>query len=184
MRRKHRNLKTDWNKEELTRLYWEENKSLQQIGNLFGVTRERVKQVMARLNIPRRKRWACQKPQAHTPHFTSLADYLARGKDNRGTLHRFLPENISCSECKNRIHLHIHHIKYPAREEKDIQILCSSCHQIKHKLGINYIQQIDIYNSHISGVSANELSKQYNCSRITIYKIIAKIKNGWQTKNG
>lgn len=177
-------MKIAWDKEELIRLYFTEDKSLQQIGDLFGVTRERVKQVMERYSIPRKKSWARQQHRPHTPHFKSLSDYLARGKDNRDTMHKFLPENIACAECGSSIHPHIHHINYPARAENDIQILCSSCHHIKHNQGINYVQQIDIYSSYVSGVPTNQLSKQYNCSRDTIYKIISKIKHGHHSQRG
>ena len=182
--KRHKKQKADWDKEELTRLYWTENKTLQQIGDLYGVARERVKQVMERYSIPRRRLWARQQRRPHTPHFKSLSDYLARGKDNRITIHRFLPKNIACAECGSKKHLHIHHKIYPAREEKDIQILCSSCHHIKHKLGITYVQQIDIYNAYVSGIPTNQLSKQYNCSRDNIYKIISKIKKGYNSQAG
>lgn len=184
MNKKHKKQKADWNKEELNRLYWAEDKSLQQIGDLFGVTRERIKQVMERFSIPRKKGWAHQKHRPHRIPFKNLEDYLARGKDNTETMRKFLPANIACAECGRKIHLHIHHINYPARVENDIQILCKSCHFIKHRLGINYVQQIDIYKSYVSGVSTLQLSQQYHCSRPLIYKIISKIKNGWHSQRG
>lgn len=168
-----------WNKEELNRLYWSEDKSLQQIGDLFGVTRERVRQVMERYSIPRKKRVASQEHRPHKLPFKNLYDYLARGKDNRDTLRKFMPKKMACSECGSRKHIKIHHINYPARALNDIQLLCSSCHQIKHRQGISYVQQIDIYMSYVSGIPTNQLSKQYHCSRANIYKIIAKIKTGY-----
>lgn len=184
MNKKHKKQKKDWDKEELTQLYWAEGKTLQEIGNLFSVTRERVKQVMERLSIPRRNSWASQDERPHTPPFQSLEDYLLRGKDHPSTMRRFLPSNLVCSECQSNRHIHIHHIKYPARELADIQILCKSCHFMKHRLGISYIQQIDIYNSYISGIPTNQLSQQYHCSRVNIYKIISKIKNGFHFQRG
>ena len=60
--------KTEWNKGELTHLYWDEDKTLQEIGDLFGVTRERVKQVMERFSIPRKKSWAHQRHRHHGRH--------------------------------------------------------------------------------------------------------------------
>ncbi|MBA7579045.1 hypothetical protein ES708_20911 [subsurface metagenome] len=184
MNKRHKKQKADWDKEELTHLYWAEDKTLQQIGNLFGVTRERVKQVMERFSIPRKKTWARQQHRPHTPHFTSLSDYLARGKDSNITMRRFLPKNISCAECGSREHFHIHHINYPARFLSDIQILCPACHRLKHKYGLTYVQQIDIYKSYTSGVPTKQLSEQYHCSRINIYKIISKIKNGYRSQRG
>jgi len=179
--KKHKKQKTDWSKEELKCLYWDEGKTLQQIGDLFGVTRERIKQVMEQYSIPRRDKWASQDERPHTPPFQNLEDYLARGKDCIPTMRRFMPANLVCSECGSKKHIHIHHIQYPARALEDIQILCNSCHFIKHRSGINYIQQIDIYNAYSSGVTTIKLSEQYNCSRILIYKIIAKIKNGYHS---
>ena len=173
-----------WDKEELTRLYWTDGKTLQQIANLFGCSRECIKQVMERHSIPRRDRWRSQEQRPHKLPFKNLSDYLARGKDCIPTMRKFLPNNLVCAECGSRKHIHVHHIKYPAREEKDIQILCKSCHFIKHRLNINYVQQIDIYNSYVSGVSTLQLSQQYHCSRITIYKIISKIKNGYHSQRG
>jgi len=39
----------------LSDLYYTQNKSLQKIGNIYGVTRERVRQWMERLHLPRNK---------------------------------------------------------------------------------------------------------------------------------
>jgi len=178
MKKKH---KTDWSKEELTQLYWTDGKTLQQIGDFFNCSRERIKQVMEQYSIPRRNRWASQEERPHTPHFTSLKDYLLRGKDSTATMRKFMPNNLACNECGNTKHINIHHIVYPARGEKDIQILCTSCHFIKHRTGISYIQQIDIYNAYSSGVTTIALTEEYHCSPSLIYKIVAKIKNGCPT---
>jgi len=40
-------------RKELARMYYDENMTLQQIGDVFGVTRERVRQVMENYNLPR-----------------------------------------------------------------------------------------------------------------------------------
>jgi len=171
-------MKVDWDKEELIRLYWTENNSLREIAGLKGVSRERVNQVMKRFDISRRDKSARQQNRHQALRFKSLSDYLTSGKDNTTTIHKYLPANITCSECRSREHLHIHHIKYPAQEKNDIQILCHSCHKIKHIKGIAYLQQIDIYNAYIFGVSAEHLAKQYNCSLSNITKVIYKIKHG------
>lgn len=44
----------EWTKEKLEDLYWEQNKSLPQIAELFGSTSMRIKYVMEKLGIPRR----------------------------------------------------------------------------------------------------------------------------------
>jgi DNA-binding CsgD family transcriptional regulator len=180
MKKKH---KKDWSKDELIQLYTIEGKTLQQIGDLYGVTRERVKQVMERYSIPRRDRFSCQKDAPHRLPFKNLSDYLARGKDHRQTMRKFLPEILLCAECQSDKNIHIHHIIYPARGLKDIQLLCKSCHFIKHRNGISYIHQIDIYNSYVSGVTTMQLSEEYDCARVTIYKIIAKIKKKFAAKS-
>jgi len=177
MNKKHKKQKPDWNKEELDHLYWDEGMTLQKIGDLFGVTRERVRQKMRFFSIPSRERRACQFEHPHRRPYANLEDYLARGADRSSVIHRFLPTNIACSECGSKKHIHVHHVIYLARELKDIQILCKSCHFMKHRTGISYIQQIDIYNAYSSGITTLHLSEKYRCSRINIYKIITKIRN-------
>lgn len=171
--------KVIWSREQVARLYCDEDKTLQQIGNILGVTRERVRQVMDGYSIPRRKDWDRHKPQA--PRFTSLSDYLARGKDIGSTLRKFLPENSGCAECGSSRHIHIHHITYPAIELKDIQFLCASCHNLKHKGKTTLLLQIDIYNEYRDGISTINLAAKYNISRVFVYKIIHKIKTGSHT---
>ena len=172
-----------WDKEELERLYWTDGKSLQEIGVLFGVTRERVNQIMKRFLIPRRDLASRQKNRPHqsNPHFKGLADYLERGKDYTETMRKYLPANISCGECGSRVNIEVHHIKYPAYARNDIQILCKSCHCTKHRKGIGYVQQIDIYNAFSSGISVKQLCDKYHITPRLVYKITAKIKNGYSS---
>jgi len=40
-------------KQQLIKMYYEKNMTLQEIGDIFGVTRERVRQIMERFNLPR-----------------------------------------------------------------------------------------------------------------------------------
>ena len=47
-------MKTDTvrNKRVLTQMYWREGKTLQDIGDMLGLTRERVRQIFAELGVP------------------------------------------------------------------------------------------------------------------------------------
>lgn len=60
----------NWDKEELERLYWQEGKTLKEIGALHGTTDQLVYKTMKRLNIPRR---SCSKAQilsqGKRPHY-------------------------------------------------------------------------------------------------------------------
>jgi len=175
--------KTDWSREELNRLYWVEGQSLQQIGDLYGVTKERIKQVMEQFLIPRRKKWG----NHHRPHplrFKNLSDYLLHGNYNTPTIRKFLPKNLACSECGSRRYLHMHHIIYPAKVWDDIQLLCASCHKMKHIGRMTLIKQIDLYNDYCSGICGRTLAIKYDISKASVYNVIKKIKNGSHTLRG
>jgi len=163
-----------WDGDELSRLYHDESKTLQEIGDIFSVTRERIRQVMTDFNIPRGKKRKLNKP--YKSYFRNLSDYLARGKDDRGTMRKLLPDNLSCGECGNKNHLNIHHIKYPAQSLDDIQILCSSCHITKHRSGLSFTQQMELFMEFKSGTPKNKLRQQYKISGWIIDKIIRKFQ--------
>jgi len=174
---------TNWNKEQLIQLYYHDNKTLQEIGNLFGVSRERVRQIMERFSIQRYKKgkYSTRKygKQKH-PHFKNLEDYLLRGRDNRGTLNQYLTKTC-CSECGGTQHLCLHHINYPARNINDIQILCKSCHKIKHANNMTFLKQIDLTIAHNNGTKRKELAKTFNISISTVDKILHKMERGYTT---
>ena len=166
-------MKHKWNAKELKYQYFDSGKTLQEIADNFGVSRERVRQVMADLGLPRRQRH--EQHLEYKSHFKNLSDYLARGKQNQATLIRLIPK-IKCSECQSTKNLHIHHLKYPAKTEDDIQILCSSCHQIKHKNGMSYIKQIDLFHAYKTGIRKSALIKQYKITWATLDRIIKKFE--------
>ncbi len=168
-----------WSKEELRRLYSVEGKTLQEIGDLFGVSRERVRQMMAKFGLERgyhkSANWWKSREGYH-----SLEEYIANAHKRQGDnllLRKFIKKTI-CSEC-GRFHnkLHIHHIVYPISSLDDIQILCPSCHAVKHKSKVTFAKQIDLFNLYTWGVSAKDLAIKYNIKKITVYKIIEKIRS-------
>ena len=172
-----------WNKEELRTLY--EKYTLEEIGLQKGVTRERVRQVMERFGIPRNTLSTRRPSKTYKPRYiyTNLHAFLSQGKKHNGqrettkVLRRFI-STTRCSECgKQSKKINIHHINYPALAREDLQVLCYSCHQIKHRTGINYEQQLLIYEYYKQGVSTIRLAQRFQTCRTTIYTILHKIKD-------
>ena len=165
----------------LSSLYYTDGKTLQEIGDLYSISRERVRQLMERWSLPRVK---TRKRHTTHPKYKNLEEYfnsVVDGKKERtGLLLKFI-EKTRCSECGFGKTLHIHHIRYPATSINDIQILCSSCHMIKHKKGMTYKKQLLLYELHIKGVTYKELAEQFNISFALVGVIIHKIKNGYHT---
>ena len=186
----------NWNKDVLSKLYWEDGKTLQELGEIYGVTRERVRQVMKGFNIP----------TSHTrPHKNTLPPLIDRLKEKYSTLDEFFKENIfstgnkdvsdfilfmsgaKCVECgvtekelpknKNRV-LHIHHLSYPAKSTKDIKILCGSCHSTLHSGGASYQTQLLIHRDFCDGVNYKDIAQKYEVSTQMVYKIAEKIQAG------
>lgn len=126
-----RSRRSDWNWPNLNQLYNIENKTLQEIADLYAVSRERVRHVMQSLNMPRTKH---KTHKLHKNRYQSLGEYIqntsCRKRDTQ-TLYRFVPR-LHCAECGKISNLHIHHENYPIRSLKDIKILCASCHKKLH----------------------------------------------------
>lgn len=173
-----------WDKEELTELYYTQGKTLEEIGIEKGVTRERVRQCMEHYNIPRRPKKGGSR-KSH-PYFRSLEDYLSRSKgSSSGYIKIFFPDNLYCSECGSSKHIHIHHIIYPAKAINDLQILCSSCHKLKHNNKMTLIRQHDLFNDYKTGnYTYKSLALKYNIHLSLVSVIIRKLRNNWHTLRG
>lgn len=161
-------------KEKLVELYYQDNKTLQEIASQYDVSRERVRQWMERHNLPRHIKKIGRNIQAE-----SLGEYfevIRNGKkENMALLLKFvLPLKEQCAECPSTKNLHIHHLKYPALSLKDIQILCCSCHIAKHHKGNGHKIQLEICNKYIKGKDGVELAKEYNCVPTLIYQILRR----------
>lgn len=168
-----------WNAEELRHLYYDRNMTLRDIAPIYSVSFERIRQVMKELSIPTIKHRQHKPHKPLTPRFKGLADYLARGKDHRPTMHHYLPEEArQCSECGSDRFILIHHIIYPATSLEDIQILCRSCHKIKHNGKMPYLRQLDLYNDYLNGLRSRTLRHKYGISRALVDRIVHKIKHG------
>ena len=171
-------MKAKWKKGILDRLYNHDGKTLQEIGDIYGATRERVRQVMRELGVPyTRKRIYKGRPGAR---FSSLEDYLNNGKENGPALRRYMPK-ILCSLCGGTKNLHIHHKHYPATKSNDLEILCSSCHKIEHNNGIKKETRQEIYQKHLDGQSAKTIAQNYGIAPVTVYKIYSMVRYGKTT---
>ncbi len=169
------------NKEELSKLYYSEGKTLQQIGDIFNLTKERIRQLMESFNLPRytKRGWPLGKAQPKHSKFNTLNDYFtfvkSGGKESKITLWKFIsPFKKQCTECPSTKNLHIHHLQYPAKSLKDIQILCASCHVYKHGSGNGHKKQLEICDKYIKGKSGSKLGKEFNVSAQAIYNILHK----------
>lgn len=164
----------------LSKLYNEEGKSLQEIGNLFGVSRERIRQIMEGFNLTRGYNLCKRRP----PRYESIEEYVnsrsPQKKEVANTLRKLI-NPLFCADCGSVNHLHIHHIQYPANSIKDLQVLCASCHYIKHRKGITRAKQIDIYTKYCRGETPLEIAKEYNITRNLVYKILDKVRSNRHT---
>ena len=171
-------MKRIWIREELSQLYHNEKNTLQDIGNLKGVTREAVRLQMNKLGIPTSRHRKNRHPFKGKV-YSSLNHYLSCRKSlSINKIPRYLlPFPLKCQDCQRKRHLHIHHIIYPALSKTDIQILCASCHQTRHRKGMTWIRQLDLYRDKLSGMKLKDLTYRYNINKAMIYRIIRKIKN-------
>lgn len=176
--------KKNWDRQEVEKLY--ETHSIEEIGEIYGYSKAGMHKVMIRLEIPMSTRHLGRGKKGPEPFFKTIDDYLAnkKKKSKRDSLRqvakRFL-DLAHCSECGSTQNVEIHHINYPATFITDIQILCNSCHKIKHKKGITYEKQLLIHNQHKNGARTTELAKQFGVHRSMIYFIIRKIETGAKT---
>jgi len=169
-----------WAAIELDRLYNLEGNTLQGIGNKFGVSRERIRQVMQMLNV----KYTRKRIYNGANTYKTIEEYFAkpRTRDNHNTLIRLIPKS-TCSDCGMELNhrLHLHHIRYPALSLDDILILCPSCHHVKHRSGISYRKQVNLFNRYEDGERVASLALEHSVSTITVYKIIDKIRSGRNT---
>jgi len=174
----------NWDALVLDNLYNIECKTLQGIGDIYGVTRERVRQVMKEFGIKRTRKWVHRGTKA----YNNINDYILacslNGKEPTKSLLGNLIDKRCCFMCKSANgKLHIHHYCYPPRSISDLIVLCPSCHQILHRTKLFYKEQMEIYRSYLLGKSTLDLSKEHNVSRPLIYNIIRKIKLGLPNYN-
>lgn len=163
----------------LIKLYYTEQMSLNEIGKLYDVTRERVRQWMEREKLARRKIGWNFKDRLGKYKFSSPNEYFnyvrKTGKESYWTLRRFLHSRKNCcDECGSKTSLHEHHLKYPANSFKDVQLLCASCHLAKHRKGNGNKKQLEICTKYKNGQTTKELAKKYRVHRSLIYYFLHK----------
>ena len=176
-------MKVNWQRDILDNLYNHEGKTLQQIGEIYGVSRERVRQVMKELDVSYTRKRTRTSPYLNQHRFKDVDDYLKnhRGKSKReSSLQNYL-EKLCCSLCGEVTNLHIHHLHYPARSLDDLQILCARCHRIEHVHGIDVNTRQKIHDEYASGESVKSIAKRYKVAAVTIYKVIAIVRKGQTT---
>ena len=162
-------------------LYWKENKSLREIGGLYGLTCESIRWKMIKYDIKRRKRgWPKGKSHKKEDKFKSLEEYFSyvrkTGKESLFYLHKLIdPQKRmwKCSVCGGKKSLRLHYLKRPATSIEDIQILCSTCFYANlREKGINNLIRDEICRRYIRGEKGTELAKEYKVSTGNIYRIL------------
>jgi len=166
-----------WDTDTLSRLYYTEGKTLADIGEIYHVSRERVRQVMERAGLKRIR----NRPRQHPSplKFTSIEQYISnstnRKQDCYKTLIRFF-DKTSCSQCGSKCNLRTHCKHHPMRTEDDIEVLCASCLSLNRIGKISRQERLEIYSKYVGGQATKSLAIEYDVSRILIYKIIRVVK--------
>lgn len=163
-------------KDKLIQLYYQEEKTLQQIGNIYHLSKQRIRQKMIKFDLPRNPH-RCGKTDYKFNKLQEYLEYLKETgrKERSKTLVRLVVSDHSlCQECGATNNLHIHHLHYPARLRGDLQILCASCHLTKHRKGNGVQIQLEICNKYLAGKNGTQLAKQYNVHSTRIYQILHK----------
>ncbi len=175
-------------REALDSLYNKDGKTLAEIGKIYGLSRERIRQLMREYEIPYLRPYRHSINKGYTDlnniRYKTLTDYLAhqRRGDHAEILKQYYDENsLKCADCGTKDKLHFHHLCYPPIEPSDIVILCASCHSLRHRGKITRPQRYIIYEQFHNGVSQKELAKQYNVCTGTIAGIIHLVRHNLQT---
>lgn len=180
---KRNNLHRIPDKPELIDLYYNNKMTLADIGFLYGVSRERVRQWMEREELERRAsglHWKLKgSPRKNKLQFATLDDYFSyvkkTGKEHKPTLYKFFKGDGSyCESCKIETKLEIHHIRRPALSSIDIKVFCTSCHKIFHRNGMNKDEQLQLCNDYLKGLSPKQLNNKYHVRRPNIYYFLRK----------
>ena len=179
-----------WDKEVLTKLYCEELKTLQEIGDIFGVSRERIRQVIKRFGLTTSRARHPKRRDKGQLRFKTLDGYLANVAKkgykwiSQRTVRKYLPTEMSCAECHRVLpvnKLNIHHIVYPAKSINDIRILCPACHTSWHRHQMTFAKQVDVYTRYIQGEEMQSLADWYSIPLYSVDLIVRKIGNNCTT---
>ena len=161
-------------KKEVHHLYYDEEKSLAEIGKLGGVTKQRISQLMGEWKYPRRASgW-----RKHNLKFTDLNLYFEHSKKTGKQSHEvFLrlikPLMQNCENCGSETKLHIRCFKRPITSFSDFKILCPVCLYAPSRKGIDGLKRKEICRSYSEG-SVPNLAKKYGVSPGMIYYILKK----------
>jgi len=173
-----------WQKDELVELYIKQGKNLAEIADIKGTSRERVRQVIKKLGIASKGHYVATRFKGKRK-YSDIEAYFQTGKDRSHMLHALLlPEMLFCCQCGSRESLHVHHLFYPALSLSDIQVLCASCHRLRHNGLLTYQQLLELVVDRIQGMSYKELSLKYNISLATLTKTIQRMRGKFSIPKG
>lgn len=159
-------------KEEIHHLYYDEKKSLAEIGKLGGFTKQRISQLMEKWKYPRRSSgW-----KKHESKFTDLNLYFEHsrktGKQSHEILLRLIkPSMQNCENCGSESKLHIKCLKHPVTSFRDFKILCSVCLYASCRKGIDGLKRKEICSNYKRGKVKN-LAEKYGVTAGMIYYVL------------
>ncbi len=171
-------------------LYWKENKSLREIGKLFGLTQEGIRWKMIKYNIKRKRAGLIGGYYKREVKFKSLEEYFKyvkeTGKESIRYLHKFispLKKIGKCGICGGERNLRFHYLRGPVASLEDIQLLCLTCFYASMRGGINNLSRDKICKKYQKGKLGTELAKECKVGSSNIYQIL-KIRNIKTRKKG
>lgn len=159
---------------QIDHLYYIEKKSMEQVGKVFGISKERVRQLMDRRGRARRKKGE------RIPRGIKTVKQLFQHVEKTGEVSQFLAKRIlkpwtkRCSECGSSDKVTVHLRKKVPRSLQDIDFLCRSCITSKSQKGILPKVQIVVCARYLAGESAKSISESYEVNRNLIYQILRK----------
>jgi len=162
--------------QELCDLYYTQRKTMKEIGHIYGLTKERIRQKMEEYHLKRR---SCG-PTKGKLRFKNLEGYLAHirggGRESAASLRRYIkryaPESLThCSKCGGDPPLFVTLAKNPATCLGDIKFLCMSCWG-KPRIKVSEKEQAEICEKYREGITGVELAKKYGVCDATLYKYL------------
>lgn len=160
-------------KQEVCRLYDEGEKTLAQIGQVAGVTRARIAQLMNQWGHPRRSSGPPRKDK-----FTDLPSYLEyceeTGRQTPSVLLRLLKPYLKrCENCGATRRLRFKYRCWPVTSLTDVRVLCSAClYAPTRGKGLDGLKRREIYFRYSRGERVDSLAEEFEVTPGRIYQVI------------
>lgn len=158
-------------------LYHFQKKSLRTIGKEFGLSGERIRQLMKQWGYPRRKGAAALKGRMKFSNLTEYLQYrrgLEKGAVGRTFYRLVKPYMTRCEKCGRTKRLHVKFLRKSILKREDFVILCSHCLFAPIRKGIDGNKAQEIFRRYLAGERTKNLAKEFEISEIGIYKMLQR----------